>query len=513
MSLEGVNVSQVRDNSPADGVDDSQRSTRYWLHLVDNLFRRLPLYLVPVVVMLFLGATLAQSASDDYVSAATIDASENPLVGELDVRGAEGGFRQTAAQTTADFIGEQLRTDVFATDVAEAAGLGEALENGLITPMTIRSSVGVTPNGDSIIKVRSTWSDPVTAQLLGQATIETYREYVVDTVASDGLAAVDFYTALQEQAQEQVVAAQRELQDYVVNLPPLAADEVRPIEQELTIQRLNSALDRAEENVQTSTAEIETARLQVAQSRSEAGQSVRVIDPPSLPGVPQPKLFKMLSVVLVFGVLGVLISGTALVVTTALDRTIRFDLDVVPATGSPIVATIPVVSSLLPSKRRFRRRRRDAAAPSSERTRRRGRKKVADEAEAEEIDAAPVVRTTTAAAVDAPEVDEVDEDAEVEEAEVAEVEDDEVVAEDGDVDEVVAVDGDVDEAEVDDDEVDEVVAVDGDVDDAEPATAGSARDRPVDAPVSSGARNGSRRKWRTKIGGTTATVTSGEVRR
>jgi hypothetical protein len=82
----------------------------------------------------------------------------------------------------------------------------------------------------------------------------------------------------------------------------------------------------------------------------------------------------------------------------------------------------------------------------------------------------------------------------------------------------VAVDGDVDEADVDDDEdaevdEDEVVAEDGDVDDAEPATAGSARDRPVDAPVSSGARNGSRRKWRTKIGGTTATVTSGEVRR
>jgi hypothetical protein len=502
MQREGVNVDRVRDNSLADGVEDSQRSKRYWLHLVDNLFRRLPLYLVPIVLMLFLGATLAQKTSDDYVSRATIDASENPLVGELDVRGTQStGFRQTAAQTTADFIGEQLRTDVFATDVANAAGLGDALDNNLITPFTIRSSIAVTPNGDSIIAVRSTWSDPVTAQLIGQATIDTYRAYVVDTVAADGVAAVDFYTQLQNQAQEQVAAAQKSLEDYVATLPVLGKDENRPLEQDLTVQRLNSALDRAQENVQNATNEIETARLQVAQSRSEAGQSVRVIDPPSLPVVPEPKLMKMISVVLVFGVLGVLISSTALVLTTALDRTIRFDLDVVPATGSPIVATVPVIDSLLPSGGRFRRWR-DVAG----RTRRRGARsqtesdlvdETRDEPGDDHLDehvehdvAAEPVATDVG-----DEADEADEPASADEP-----------VEPASADEPVEADV-ADEAEVADepDEPDEPVDAD-EASDEEPAA-----DEPV--PASTGGRNGSRRRWRTTTGGTAATVASGEGRR
>jgi hypothetical protein len=345
----------VREDTVSEDLEDAQRSKRFWLHLVDNFVRRWPLYLIPVLVMLLIGGWLAQSTNDVYSSRSTIDASDNPLVGELDVRGEVVAFRQTAADATAEFIGEQLRTDVFARSVADAAGLGDAIESGIIATDTIRGNISVGPNGDSIIVVRTSWSDPVTAQLLGQATIDTYREYVVATVASDSIAAVDFYTDLEAQAREQVAGAQLALENYVADLPPLQDAEQRPIEEELTIQRLNSTLDRAESNVEAATSEIETAKLQVAQSRSEAGQSVRVIDPPGLPLAPEPKLKQMASLVIVFAMLGVLIAGTALVLTTALDRTIRFDLDVIAATGSPVVATVPVVKSLLPAKRRRRR--------------------------------------------------------------------------------------------------------------------------------------------------------------
>jgi uncharacterized protein involved in exopolysaccharide biosynthesis len=361
-------VAVVREDTVSEDLEDAQRSKRFWLHLVDNFARRWPLYLIPVIVMLLIGGSLAQSTNDVYSSSSTIDASDNPLVGELDVRGEVVAFRQTAADATAEFIGEQLRTDVFARSVADAAGLGDAIDSGIITTDTIRGNISVGPNGDSIIVVRTSWSDPATAQLLGQATIDTYREYVVETVASDSIAAVEFYTDLEAQAREQVAGAQLALENYVADLPPLQDAEQRPIEEELTIQRLNSTLDRAESNVEAATSEIETAKLQVAQSRSEAGQSVRVIDPPGLPLAPEPKLKQIISIIIVFGMLGVLIAGTALVLTTALDRTIRFDLDVIAATGSPVVATVPVVKSLLPEKRRRRRARgaKDADEPPVE---------------------------------------------------------------------------------------------------------------------------------------------------
>ena len=345
--------------------DDGGRSRRFWLHLLDNLFRRWPLFVLPVVLMGVLGASVANGTVALYSSSATLDASENPLLGELDLRGTDtAGKRLTPAQATARFVEEQLRTDVYATSVAGASGLGPALEAGLISTGSIRRNVSAAPNGDSIMVIKATWADPLTAESLAQAAIDTYRAYIVETVANDSVAAVDFYTELQEQASEEVAAAQMTLEDYIDALPLLAEGVARPIEQELTIGRLNNALDRADAKVGAAETEIESARLQLAQARSEAGQSVRVIDPPSRPFAPGSRTSTMAGIMLAFGALGLLISGTALVLTTALDRSVRFAADMSAATGSALVATVPELKAL---RRRGKKRRRGAKSrPESE---------------------------------------------------------------------------------------------------------------------------------------------------
>ena len=333
--------------SPGDAEEDSAgKSSRFWLKLFENLFRRLPFYLLPVLLMGSIGVVLAQRASAEYSSTATLDASNNPLVEVVDVRGDDPLFRQTSAQSTANFIGEQLRTDVFVREVASRAGLAEALDSNTLTNSRVRSKLSARANGDSLILISARWADPATAQLLVDATIDTYRNYVVDTVAADSLAAEEFFTELQTRARGQADAAQEELDAYVSRLPPIRQDEVRTIEQELAIQRLNNALERAETNVENATGEIEAAQLEVAKSRSEAGLSIRVIDPAQVPEGSEPWLFQAISIILTFLMLGFLISATALIISTAVDRTIQFAPDVVEHTGSPYVTSVPVLKSI-----------------------------------------------------------------------------------------------------------------------------------------------------------------------
>lgn len=334
------------EHQDAADVDESTRSSRFWLRLVENLFRRLPLYLLPVLLMGSVGVMLAQRATVEYVSSATLDASNNPLVDDVDIRGDDPLFRQTSAQSTASFIGEQLRTNIFIEELAGRAGLQDALEDGFIDNATIRSSVGAQANGDSLILISARWTDPATAQLLVEATVETYLDYVVTTVAADSLAAEEFFTQLQERASVQANEAQQELDAYVSRLPPIRPDEQRTVEQEFDIARLSNALERAQTNVENATAEIEAAQLEVAKSRSEAGQSIRVIDPAELPRQSEPWLFQAVSVTLTFLILGVLIAATALIITTALDRTVRFTPDVAEHTGSPYVTNVPVMKEI-----------------------------------------------------------------------------------------------------------------------------------------------------------------------
>ena len=106
-------------------------------------------------------------------------------LGQLDLRGSSSGNRLSSAEATSRLVQEQLRTDVFATAVAEASGLGSALETGLISTGSIRRNLSAGANGDSLVVIKASWTDPVTAQSLAQAAIETYRDYVVESFNQD----------------------------------------------------------------------------------------------------------------------------------------------------------------------------------------------------------------------------------------------------------------------------------------------------------------------------------------
>ena len=115
------------------------------------------------------------------------------------ISGASAQFFETPAAATSRIINERLQTDLFLTAVAENAGIGCAVESGVIDLGVIRQSVWASANGDSILSVNAQWADPQVSYNLAAAIIKQYQTFLTDTVASDATAADDFYTSQLEE--------------------------------------------------------------------------------------------------------------------------------------------------------------------------------------------------------------------------------------------------------------------------------------------------------------------------
>ena len=302
---------------------DVPRSSDFTLRMADQFFRRWFWFILPVVLLAAIGVRAVGNVSDQYVSAGTLNASENPLVTTPVVRGTTIGQFEAPAAGIARLINEQLRSDAFVEDVAARAGLEDALSSQLITPDIIRQQVGASTQGENLLTVEASWSDPQTSFLLVDSTIESYLDLISETVAIDSEEAIQFWTGVQADAQRDVDAAQTELNEYTRGLPTLAIGEQLSAGQQLDLTRLNASLDSALANVSEAQASIDTARLNAEQAKSQAGRQVRVVDPPTQPTSPQPETFRKIATLVMFTLIGVVISLAALLVTTLADHSIR----------------------------------------------------------------------------------------------------------------------------------------------------------------------------------------------
>ncbi|MET0911643.1 MAG: hypothetical protein ABWZ99_19410 [Ilumatobacteraceae bacterium] len=317
----------------AQNVDFSAR-------LVDQFFRRWFFYVLPVVLLVLVGVRAANNVTADFSSQGTLSASANPLVETPEVRGGAIGQFEAPATGISRLINEQLRSDAFAREVAERAGLTAAIEQGLITLDTIRGRVSASPQGENLLTVSSSWGDGQTAFLLVDSTIATYLDLVADTVAIDSNEAIDYWTERQTAAQERVDNAQRELTAYVATLPDLEPGEQRTTDEQLNLNRLDLTLTRALEDVDGAQDAIDTAQLNLEQSQSQAGRQVRIIDPPVAPASPGSTLFSKLTTLIMFAMIGLLISLAALVITTLIDHSVRSPAQLRVAAGVDSVAVI-----------------------------------------------------------------------------------------------------------------------------------------------------------------------------
>jgi hypothetical protein len=309
--------------------------------LIDQFFRRWFFFVLPVIVFAAVGVRSSGNVSEEYETRGTLSASSNPLVESPEVRGSTIGAFESPAAGIARLINEQLRSDAFVETVAERAGLDQALSDEIITTDVIRQQVGAGAQGENLLAVRASWGDPETAYLLVDATINSYLDLLAETVAIDSLEAITFWSAVRSEAQARADTAESELRDYIQTLPVLAEGEQLSTVQELDVARLNATLDAALSQVSDAQSRIDTAELNVEQSKSEAGRQVRVVDPPQRATAPTPETFRKLATVAMFTMMGLLLGLAALVVTTMVDHSIRSISQLRSATGMSSTVVVP----------------------------------------------------------------------------------------------------------------------------------------------------------------------------
>jgi hypothetical protein len=327
--------------------DRSQASgRRFWYRVAETFFRRWPMFLLPLVVLIGLGVVQATRVTAQYRSVGVLNVASNPLLSDVSPLGGTGatGFETPSAATTRQ-INELLRTEVFVRTVAEHAGLKGALDAKLVTIAQIRARVGASSTGTRLLSVSATWPDATTAAQLVTSTIAQYTDHVLQVEIKQSSEAETFWTGLVSGYQKELDAAQAALQAYVVANPPPRIGE-RPAEQTLAMQAMAGLIDAAQTKLTTAETKIEEAKLATQQARSQTGDSLQLVDPPEVPSAPQSIHRRQAMAVAVYMFLGLFVVVAMLILSSLLDRAVRSAEDIDLATGLPVVATVPSIAAL-----------------------------------------------------------------------------------------------------------------------------------------------------------------------
>jgi hypothetical protein len=311
--------------------------------LLETFFRRPWLYALPLVLCIAIGGNTAFSQPKTYTSVGVVSVSRDTLLSNLSNVGGDSFGFDTPASVTSRRINEQLRTDEFVRSVAEAAGLATALDSGVIRLSYIRAKVGASPDGESLLKVFAETEDPVVSARLAQATIDTFIQSVIDNDLGQSFVADEFYSELADGYLDQVETARQQVEEYLALHPePTFGD--RPTGEQTELAQLNSVLERAQARYTSALGKAEDARLATEQARIDVTQRIRVVDPPTEPEAPTAGLRAAAKSLIMFGVLGLLLSAGFVAVASFLDSTIRTTGDVRNGLGLDAVAKVPRVS-------------------------------------------------------------------------------------------------------------------------------------------------------------------------
>ncbi len=318
----------------------TDQSRAFWQRLADNAFRRQILFLIPVLLMGFVGLFIVSQAQPEFRSTAIVSASANPLFPDQQIRGTTLDYFETPAAGTARILNEQLLTDTFTIDVAERAGLSDAIDTGLVPLGVIRQHIWAARDGNTLLSVNATWGDPQTAFNLASATVDAYLQYLSDTVATDSSTAEDFYR--DQHAAAVIVAedARGELDRYIDQIPD-NSDQSSQLRVQFLVERYSDEVVKADAKVDAAQEGIDAARLAAQQSRIEAGRSVTLIDTPKVPVASESSMIKTATTVATFVILGIFISIAAILVTTVLDNSVSNPADLRAIAGVSYVGTVP----------------------------------------------------------------------------------------------------------------------------------------------------------------------------
>jgi hypothetical protein len=152
--------------------------------------------------------------------------------------------------------------------------------------------------------------------------------------------ALDFFAGLITIYQVDLETARTNLKNYVLNHPaPVRGD--RPFLEQFEIEYLNSEITNAKGRYSNAVSKEEDAKLSLQQVETNIHQTYVVIDAPEIPIKPNRSLRSMAIQVGIFLGIGLLISLVLIYVSSVMDSTVRFPLDITAHTELPVLAVVP----------------------------------------------------------------------------------------------------------------------------------------------------------------------------
>jgi len=310
---------------------------------LETFFRRWWLYALPVVLLTALGAATVLGKGPSYRSSGIILVNRDSLLNQITSARNQNtfGFDSPATYTSRQF-NTLLGTESFVDSVVKGAGLSSAVKSGAITAQDVRTSLWAAPQGDELVVINAATKNPELSYRLAGATIESYLQWEIDNSVTQSQSAEQFFESLLVPYQQRLDDARQQLANYVSAHPAVgngAAD--RPADEQVEIASLTEAVSRADDQLSTARASLNSARLASAQSTTDVSQRLRIVDSPVQPVAPEAHRRKDALTLMFFMTLGALISGAALVVGTLLDRSVRYGEEVETHLEVPVLATVP----------------------------------------------------------------------------------------------------------------------------------------------------------------------------
>ncbi len=211
----------------------------------------------------------------------------------------------------------------------------------------VREAVWVKDLGNNTVNIGAAHEDPHIAQQLASATIEVFLQWKINASREQSNAANSFFQNLVDSYQDETQAAEGKLRSYLEAHPvPVKGD--RPPMESLEIDRLQSNLASAMDRLRQAQDNLENTQLTSAVNESNIRQVYLLFDAPKLPTNSARSLRSIARDLVIYTLLGIVLTIVGLVTASFIDRTFRFPEDIEHRLGIPVIASLP----LLPSKRR-----------------------------------------------------------------------------------------------------------------------------------------------------------------
>ncbi|MCB9431294.1 MAG: lipopolysaccharide biosynthesis protein [Ardenticatenaceae bacterium] len=320
------------------------------LRILESYFRHRWLYFLPILLMGIAGIAYVFVRPDVYMSGGSLYVKQESFLASLtSVRNSDAGWWVTPAESTVGEISDLLLTDAFMRSVIAKTDLAPNLD---MDPDTVyetfieaRESVWLEEMGDNQVFVGAQHTDPKIAFQLVDGLIENYIQWKINADLVDSEAAQLFFSSIIQQYSEDVDRIHNELQAYLQAHPePVRGD--RPDLEQLEIDRLEAQLDLAEKRYSKALDKDEEAQLAASQAESDARQTYVLIDAPYVPEAPNTSTTQKAISVIVFGVIGTVLSIVGVAVGALIDRSFQFPLDVHMAINLPVLTSVPDVRNL-----------------------------------------------------------------------------------------------------------------------------------------------------------------------